>query len=50
LRRQRGQGDYSASEGAINPDVVLADLPAATAIVEAAEKVVLQMPVYVRRH
>ena len=29
-----------ASEGAINPDDVLADLPAATDVVEAAEKVV----------
>jgi hypothetical protein len=49
MRRQRGKGDYMASEGAINPNDVLADLPAATAIVEAAEKVVPQMPVYVRR-
>ena len=49
MRRQRGKGDYMASEGAINPDDVLADLPAATAIVEAAEKVVPEMPVYVRR-
>jgi len=37
-----------ASEGAINPDDVLADLPAATDVVEAAEKVVPQMPVHVR--
>jgi len=36
MRRQRGKGDYMASEGAINPDDVLADLPAAAAIVEAA--------------
>lgn len=49
LRRQRGQGDYMASEGAISPDDVLADLPAATAVVTAAEKVVPQMPVYVRQ-
>ena len=49
MRRQRGKGDYMASEGAINPDDVLADLPAATSIVEAAEKVVPEMPVYVRR-
>lgn len=44
MRRQRGKGDYMASEGAINPDDVLADLPAATSIVEAAEKVVPEMP------
>ena len=49
MRRQRGKGDYTASEGAINPDDVLADLPAATAIVEAAEEVVPEMLVYVRR-
>jgi hypothetical protein len=49
MRRQRGKGDYMASEGAINPDDVLADLPAATAIVQAAETVVPEMPVYVRR-
>ena len=48
LRRQRGRGDYMASEGAISPDDVVADLPASTHIVEAAEKVVPQMPVYVR--
>jgi len=49
MRRMRGQGDYMASEGAITAEDVRADLPAATAIVEAAEKVVPQMPVYVRR-
>ncbi len=49
MRRIRGQGDYMASEGAITADDVRADLPAATAIVAAAEKVVPQMPVYVRR-
>ena len=49
LRRQRGKADYMASEGAISPDDVLADLPAATAVVTAAEKVVPQMPVYVRQ-
>jgi hypothetical protein len=38
-----------APEGAINPEDVLADLPSETAIVEAAEKVVPEMPVYVRR-
>lgn len=40
---------WMAPEGAINPEDVLADLPSETAIVEAAEKVVPEMPVYVRR-
>lgn len=46
LRRQRGQGDYLASEGAISPGDVLADLPAAKAIVDAAADVVPHMPVF----
>jgi hypothetical protein len=46
LRRQRGQGDYMASEGAINPDDVHADLPAATAIVDAAAKILPVMTVF----
>ncbi len=49
LRRQRGQGDYQASEGAISPDDVRADLLAATAIVDAAATVIPQLPVYVAR-
>ena len=49
LRRQRAQGDYLASEGAIHPDDVRADLPLATAIVEAAATVAPQMPVFVAR-
>ena len=49
--RQQGLRPTRAGghEAVINPDDVLADLPAATAIVEAAEKVVPEMPVYVRR-
>lgn len=46
LRRQRGQGDYMASEGAISPGDVLADLPAAKSIVDAATDVVPHMPVF----
>src|SRR5207249_4896224 len=38
LRRRRGQGDYLGAELAIHPDDVDADLPAATAIVDLAEK------------
>jgi hypothetical protein len=40
---------YLAEYGAVSPGDVLADLPAATAIVAAAEKVVPQMPVCVRQ-
>lgn len=49
LRRQRAQGDYMASEGQIHPDDVVADLPAATRIVEAAADVVPHMPVFTPR-
>lgn len=38
LRRRRGQGDCLGAEVAIHPDDVHADLPAAAAIVELAEK------------
>lgn len=47
LRRQRGQGDYMASEGAISPDDVHGDLPAATAIVDAAAQLLPVMTVFV---
>lgn len=40
LRRRRGQGDYLGVEVAIHPDDVQADLPAASAIVDLAEKLV----------
>lgn len=46
LRRQRAQGDYLASEGAISSDDVTADLPAAAAIVDAAARVVPALPVF----
>jgi HEPN domain-containing protein len=49
LRRQRGQGDYLASEGAISPDDVREDLPAAIAIVDAAARVIPEMTVFVPR-
>ena len=38
LRRRRGQGDYLGAEVAIHADDVRADLPAATAIADLAEK------------
>jgi hypothetical protein len=46
LRRQRAQGDYLASEGAISSDDVNSDLPAAAAIVDAAARVVPSLPVF----
>jgi hypothetical protein len=49
LRRQRAAGDYLASEGAISSDDVLADLSASQAIVDAAARVVPEMPVFVPR-
>jgi Rad3-related DNA helicase len=38
LRRRRGQGDYLGAEVAIHSDDVHADLPAAAAVVDLAEK------------
>lgn len=49
LRRQRSRGDYLASEGSIREDDVRADLPAATAIVGAASRIVPQMRVFTSR-
>lgn len=49
LRRQRGQGDYMASEGAIAGDDVRADIPSAAAIVDAAARVIPEMTVFVAR-
>jgi hypothetical protein len=46
LRRQRAQGDYLASEGAISSEDVNADLPASTAIVDAATRVAPSLPVF----
>lgn len=49
LRRQRAEGDYLASEGAINPNDVRADLQAAVAIVDAATRVMPELTVFSRR-
>jgi hypothetical protein len=49
LRSVRGKGDYLASEGAIRVDDVLADLPAASAVVDAAAQVLGYLTVFVRR-
>lgn len=46
LRRVRGAGDYQASEGAVHPEDVDADLPIAEKIVNAAADVVPHMPVF----
>lgn len=47
LRRQRGQADYEAAEGAAHTDDVHADLPAAGAIVDAVASVLPQLSVFV---
>ncbi len=49
LKRRRGEGDYAGSDDQIHPDDVHADLPAATAIVEAAAKILPQLSVFVPR-
>jgi len=49
LRDRRGKADYQGSEGAVHPEDVEADLPAAQAIVDAAANVVPHMPVFVPR-
>jgi hypothetical protein len=49
LKRRRGQGDYAGSEDQIHPDDIHADLPAATAIVEAAARILPQLTVFVPR-
>jgi len=49
LRDRRGKADYQGSEGAVHPEDVEADLPAARAIVDAAANVVPHMPVFVPR-
>ena len=49
LKRRRGQGDYAGSEDQIHPDDIHADLPAATAIVEAAGRILPQLTVFVPR-
>lgn len=49
LKRRRGQGDYAGSEDQIHPEDITADLPAAEAIVDAAFRVLPQLPVFVPR-
>lgn len=49
LRRTRGEGDYQASEGAVHPEDVRADLPVAASIVQAAADVVSHMVVFTPR-
>ena len=49
LRRVRAGGDYLASSSAVSAGDVTADLPVAAAIVDAARKIVPNMPVYARR-
>jgi hypothetical protein len=47
LKRRRGQGDYAGAEDQIHRDDVDADLPAAKAIVDAAERILPQLTVFV---
>ncbi|HET9656249.1 MAG TPA: hypothetical protein VFP72_12910 [Kineosporiaceae bacterium] len=49
LKRRRGQGDYAGSEDQIHPDDIHADLPAATTIVDSADRVLPQLTVFVPR-
>lgn len=48
LRRQRAGSDYAASEGAVQPDDVRADLPAAATMVDVAARVLPELTVFVR--
>ena len=47
LRGKRHGGDYLASEGLVTPEDVLADLPVATKIVDAAETILPNLTVFV---
>jgi HEPN domain len=49
LRRMRRGGDYLASDAAISIEDVTSDLPVAADIVEAAARVVPNMPVFIPR-
>ncbi len=49
LRRRRGQADYAGSEDRVHAEDIEADLPAATAILDAAERVLPQLTVFVTR-
>jgi hypothetical protein len=49
LRRQRSQGDYQASAGAISGDDVRADTPPAADIVDAAARVIPELTVFASR-
>ena len=49
IKRRRGEGDYAGSEDQIHPDDIHADLPAATAIVDAAARILQQLTVFVPR-
>jgi hypothetical protein len=49
LKRRRGQGDYAGSEDQIHPEDVTGDLPIAAAIVDAAQRVLPTLTVFVPR-
>ena len=48
-KRRRNYGDYAGSESQIHEEDVHADLPAATAIVDAVTRVLLELTVFVPR-
>jgi hypothetical protein len=47
MKRRRNDGDYAGSEAQIHGEDVVADLPAATAIVDAITRVLPQLTVFV---
>nr|WP_269809923.1 hypothetical protein [Kineosporia rhizophila] len=47
IKRRRNDGDYAGSEDRLHAEDVEADLPAAAAIVDAVERVLPQMTVFV---
>lgn len=50
IKRRRNDGDYAGSEDQIHEDDIHADLPAATAIVDAVSRVLPQLTVFTPRH
>jgi len=49
IKRRRNDGDYAGSENQIHEEDIHADLPAATAIVDAATRILSQLTVFVPR-
>lgn len=49
IKRRRNDGDYAGSENQIHEEDIHADLPAATAILDATTRVLPQLTVFVPR-